>query len=347
VITGKASVLTATRRRAVTGEVVTTGHLPEHPDLPLVVRPAVPGVDLARWAAEHRDRLDGWLDRHAGVLFRGFDVDSADTFEGCVAALAGDALEYRERSTPRERVTGNVYTSTEYPQTESIPLHNENSYAHTWPLRLMFFSAVPAATGGQTPIADSRRVLARISPATLARFEQYGVRYVRNLGGGLGIDWRTAFQTDDPAEVARYCAAGGYEHRWDGDRLHLSRVGPAVVRHPRTGERTWFNHTVLFHVSSLPDSVADSLRAEYGEDGLPNNTYYGDGSPIEADVLAELRAAYAAETVAFAWERGDVLVLDNMLAAHGRAPFTGARRTLVAMAQPFTSDQLAEETAHD
>ncbi len=332
------------RRRPVATELVTTSTLPGEPALPLVAHPAAPGVDLAGWAAANRDRLDGWLDTHGGVLFRGFEVASAEAFQQVVAAVAGDALEYRERSTPRQQVTGNIYTSTEYPQTEHIPLHCENSYAHTWPLRLMFYSAQPALTGGETPIADCRRVLARLSPRVRDRFEERGVRYVRNLGGGLGLDWRTAFQTEDRAEVEAYCRSGGYQHRWAGDRLHLSRVGPAVVRHPRTGERTWFNHAVLFHLSSLPPGVAEALLAEYGEAGLPNNTYYGDGAPIEPAVLAELRAAYAAETVQFPWQRGDVLVIDNMLAAHGRAPFTGPRRTLVAMAQPLTSDQLPKET---
>ena len=73
------------------------------------------------------------------------------------------------------------------------------------------------------------------------------------------------------------------------------------------------------------------MLAEFTEDDLPTNTYYGDGTPIEPSVLDELREIYRQETVAFPWEKGDVLMLDNMLAAHGRAPFVGTRKVLVGM----------------
>ena len=47
------------------------------------------------------------------------------------------------------------------------------------------------------------------------------------------------------------------------------------------------------------------------------------------------RLALRAETVTFPWRRGDVLLLDNMLTAHGRRPFTGDRRVLVAMGNSY------------
>jgi alpha-ketoglutarate-dependent taurine dioxygenase len=31
------------------------------------------------------------------------------------------------------------------------------------------------------------------------------------------------------------------------------------------------------------------------------------------------------------WNTGDLLVIDNVLVGHGRRPFTGSRRVLVAM----------------
>ena len=39
------------------------------------------------------------------------------------------------------------------------------------------------------------------------------------------------------------------------------------------------------------------------------------------------------------WERGDVAVIDNMLASHGRTPFDGERRVLVAMAGSFADTE--------
>jgi alpha-ketoglutarate-dependent taurine dioxygenase len=113
-----------------------------------------------------------------------------------------------------------------------------------------------------------------------------------------------------------------------------------VSRHPRTGELVWFNHATFFHVSTLEPTLRDSMLAEFPEGELPANTYYGDGSPIEPEVLDHLRAAYHAETVSFPWQAGDLLLLDNMLVAHGRAPYAGPRQILVGMAEPTAEDQV-------
>ena len=104
--------------------------------------------------------------------------------------------------------------------------------------------------------------------------------------------------------------------------------------HPQTGDRVWFNHAAFFHISTLEPAVRDALRAQFAEEDLPNQTYYGDGTPIEDTPLEAIRGAYYAETIKFPWQPGDVLVLDNMLAAHGRTPYVGPRKTLVGMATP-------------
>jgi hypothetical protein len=76
------------------------------------------------------------------------------------------------------------------------------------------------------------------------------------------------------------------------------------------------------------------------EEELSTMTYYGDGSPIEPDTIEEIREAFAAERCQFDWTPGDVLLIDNMLVAHARQPYTGARRIAVAMADPCTRTAL-------
>src|SRR5205085_7017371 len=140
----------------------------------------------------------------------------------------------------------------------------------------------------------------------------------------------------DKSEVETYCRGKGIEVEWkENNRLRTRAVHPAVTRHPRTGEPVWFNHATFFHVTTLDASIRDALLAEFKEEDLPTNTYYGDGSPIEADVLEQLRAIYRQETISFPWRENDILMLDNMLSAHGRAPYAGARKVLVGMAEPF------------
>lgn len=333
------------RRRAVsvTGEeLVKTGPLFPDGDLPLLIEPAVPGgIDLAGWAAASRALLAEKLLHHGGILFRGFNLQTPEELEGFVRAVSGESLEYRERSSPRTAVSGNIYTSTDYPPSYPIFLHNESSYQSQWPLRIFFLCAQPAEEGGATPIADCRRVLRHIDPEVRERFARQGWMYVRNFGDGFGLSWSTVFQTTDKAQVERYCRSHGIEVEWkEGNRLRTRAVRPALVRHPRTGETVWFNHATFFHVSTLDPEVRSGLLAELGEDDLPANTFYGDGSPIEPEVMDHLRAAYRRETVSFPWRKGDLLMLDNMTVAHGRAPFSGPRRVLVGMSEPVAREEV-------
>jgi alpha-ketoglutarate-dependent taurine dioxygenase len=313
---------------------------PWRPDtsLPLLIEPVLSGLDPVAWATHHREFIESSLLKHGGILFRHFDITTADQFRRFMETIAGELLSYNERSSPRTQVSDHVYTSTDYPADHSIFLHNENSYQRTWPMKIFFFCETRAEIGGETPIADCRRVYARLSASLREQFIVRNWMYVRNFGDGFGLPWQTVFQTSDRRVVEEHCEENGIEVTWkDGDRLRLRAVRQAVYKHPRTGENVWFNHATFFHVTTMEPAVRDMLLAEVIEDDLPTNSFYGDGTPIEPDVLAELRESYRAETVVFPWQRGDVLLLDNMLAAHGRMPYTGTRKILVGMAQPFES----------
>jgi alpha-ketoglutarate-dependent taurine dioxygenase len=315
------------------GSPVRFAPLREEGDLPLLATPELAGVALAGWAASHRDLLEEQLRRSGALLFRGFGISSAVELEAFCVALTPELMGYGERSTPRREVGGKVYTSTEYPADQHIPMHNELSYASTWPARIWFYCHLPAAAGGETPIADSRQVYRAITPAVRERFVARKVMYVRNFGEELGLPWQEVFQTGDPAAVEEHCREAGIEIEWrSGGRLRTRAVRPAAVRHPGTGEDVWFNQAHLHHVSALPEAARRSLLEVVSPDELPFNTFYGDETEIEAEALAEVRRAYAEASVQFPWQQGDVLMLDNVLVAHGRAPYEGERRILVAMA---------------
>jgi alpha-ketoglutarate-dependent taurine dioxygenase len=311
-------------------------------DLPWVIQPTVPGTDLVRWAGESRDWIEALLSKHGGLLFRGFPVGDLADLQRFIAAVSSDLLEYRYRSTPRTEVAGKIYTSTEYPADQEIPMHNENSYSNHWPLKIFFFCERPAATGGMTPIADSARVFERISPAVRDRFSEKKVMYVRNYGGGADLPWQEVFQTQDPGEVEAFCREHGIEVEWLGEgRLRTRQICQAVVRHPKSGRMLWFNQAHLFHMSSLDPEIRETLLELFGADELPRNAFYGDGSPLEKEALDEIRQAYRDEQVAFPWERGDVLLLDNMAVSHGRTPYSGERKIRVGMTELIDGGELA------
>jgi len=299
--------------------------------LPLMVRPMA-DVDLATWASANAPTVDAWLTEHGAVLFSGFGT-GLDSLPAVAAALAGPPAPYQERSSPRTEVAPGVYTSTDHPADQRIPLHNENSYQHRFPSRLVFCCLTAPGWGGATPLADCRRVLARIDPAVVSAFRAGGVRYVRNYAAGLGLPWQEAFQETDRGRVEAYCAENDLTAAWQpGGGLRTEAIRPAVGVHPASGAETWFNHAAFFHVTSVAPQVAAAMREQLGEAGLPSNTYYGDGAPIGAEALAAIRGAYAAQTALVSWRQGDVLLIDNLLVAHGREPFGGSRRVVVSLA---------------
>ncbi len=310
------------------------GFLTAEDRVPLLIEPAAERVDLENWISSHRKFVEAQLERFGGILFRGFNIASAEELARLIEALAGTALEYHERSSPRTEVGRHVYTSTEYSARKHINLHNENSYQNNWPLKIFFLCTTPAQRGGTTPIVDCRRVLARLSPETRQRFMTKKWMLVRNFNDGFGLSWQVVFQTEDSAAVERYCRENQIQVEWkDDQRLRTTATRSAIVRHPHTGEQSWFNHVMFFHVSSFEPGLRNALLKEFGQFDLPSNTFFGDGSFIESEVIDEIREAYERETVMFPWQRGDLLVLDNMLVAHGRTPYEGPRQILVGMAQ--------------
>jgi alpha-ketoglutarate-dependent taurine dioxygenase len=320
----------------------TLADLSIEPGLPTVVSPrAGAEISLEEAAPLLRTIVDDTLERAGGILFTGFRVASIDAFQSFAGSFGHPLIGYEFASTPRSQVEGAVYTSTEYPPHRSIPLHNEQSYTREWPLRIWFHCALAARTGGATPIADSRAIYRALDPALVQRFARRELLYVRNFGQGLDLPWEQAFGSDDPRTVEQICRMRGIECEWrdseDGELLLRTRERcQAVARHPRSGEHVWFNQANLFHLSSLDEDMQEALIDSVGLDNVPRNVYYGDGEPLDAEALAEIRGVLDQQRIVFPWLTGDVLMLDNMLTAHARDPFEGPRKVVVAMARSYS-----------
>ncbi|HEY9300097.1 MAG TPA: TauD/TfdA family dioxygenase, partial [Phormidium sp.] len=237
-------------------------------------------------------------------------------------------------------ISGKVYGSTPYPADKAILFHNESSHLHRWPLKIWFFCVQPAEQGGETPIVDCRKVYQLLDPKLIEKFTQKQLVYVRNYTDGLDVSWQEFFRTTDKAVVEDYCRQAAIEFEWkENNGLKTKKIRPAVTKHPKTGEMVFFNQLPLHHVSCLDPAVRASLVSVFGEENLPRNVYYGDGTPIEDSVIEEIQAAYQKAAVTFPWQAGDILMLDNMLAAHSRNPFTGYRKIVVAMGEMFSEDK--------
>lgn len=304
--------------------------------LPLVVEPRLDDLSLSAWVGDNLGLVGPKLLEHGGILFRGFRVAERADFEQFIIALGLVPMTYIEAATPRTRLSERVYTSTEFPAEQTIALHNELSYVSTFPTKILFCCLLPAEAGGETPVGNIEGVYRRVPPRVRERFLQKGWMLVRNFGSGFGPTWQASYHVADRDEAEAYFRGAGVEFEWTGgERLRTRQVRPASLTHPQTGATLWFNHTAFWHVSSLEPRLREMLLSEFGEAGLPYNTYYGDGTPIEELVVEEIREAYRQETVTFGWRAGDILLLENMLVAHGRNPFTGPRTVLAAMGDPY------------
>jgi muconolactone delta-isomerase len=208
------------------------------------------------------------------------------------------------------------------------------SYSREYPALIAFYCEIPPEVGGATPLADCRRVLRSLPPELVDRFRTRRLRYVQNLhaGAGLGRSWRDTFETDDRDEVEAILARRGAELQWKADgSLRVAEVVDPIIAHPSSGELVFFCQAHLWHASSLDPRTRDALRKLVPEEDHYHTCTFGDGSPIGEDDLGEIRRALDAAAIELPWQRHDVLVLDNLLIAHGRRPFQGPRRVLVAM----------------
>ena len=293
--------------------------------------------DLVSRITEERAELSQTLLGPGVLLFRGWKVENVGDFMTVVRAFAGEQplFGYAGGASPRSALGEGSYSSTDYPPQVALSLHNELSYTDLYP-RLLFFACLQApASGGETTLGDSRRILRAIDVQVAERFRKRQVRYFRNLSPfrGGGYSWREAFETDDPDEAeARAIAMGGTVEWRPGEVLRLSQTRPATAMHPETGEEVWFNQADGFHPSALDrTSYAEALAFWGSENRFRLGVSYGDGGRINLRDLEEVRAAIRTETRPHRWRNGDVLVLDNLLVAHGRMPFTGPRKIVLAM----------------
>jgi amino acid adenylation domain-containing protein len=317
---------------------------------PLVIEPGEVALDIADWCQAHRSLLDSKLLHHGALLFRGVGIHSAADFEALAAAIC-PRLYGDYGDLPRQDVGGKIYGSTPYPADQAILFHSESSHLQSWPQKIWFCCLQSAQQGGETPIVDCRQILQKLPPRDRDRFEKLQLLYVRNYIDGLDVSWQDFFCTADRGVVEATCRQAGIDYEWlPGDGLRTKQVRPAIAHHLQTRELVFFNQIQLHHPACLEAEVRTSLLASFGTpDNFPRNVYYGDGSVIADEVVAEILEIYQTLQVSFPWQQGDVLMLDNMLMAHGRNPYCGPRQVVVAMGDMIGGETLAhlsKEAAH-
>ena len=308
--------------------------------LPLIVEPTQPGLVLAEWNLANKAWVEAQLLVHGGVLFRNWELPSPADFERAAKSIYGELFaDYGDL--PRNAAGEKIYESTPYPPDQMILYHNESSHLPSWPRRISFHCVTPAKVGGCTPIFDTRSVIAHIDPAVVEAFRTKGLMYVRNFSKGVDPTWEEFFHTTDKAKVEQACREAGSEFEWKADGgVRVINRSKGTVKHPLTQQELWFNQVQIHHIYCVDEETREGLRALFDEQDLPRNVYYGDGSPIPDETMQHLGEVYEKVAVRGSWQKGDMVMLDNMMVTHARDTFEGPRQIVVAMGNMMNATDL-------
>ena len=293
------------------------------------------GGDAASWAAAHRNKLRTMVAVHGSVLVHGLGLHDTAQTGAVFRRLAASLMPEREAFAPRQSYPGGLYSATPWPSNQQMCMHHELSYTLEFPGLMMFACLTAPASGGATTVSDSPTVLGALPADLVQRFEREGWMLVRNYNEDFGASVEQAFGTADRGEVERYCRANATEFEWQPDgTLRTWQRRSAVVRHPVTRQRCWFNQIAFLNERTIDPEVREYLVDLYGEDGLPFTTRFGNGDPVGEDIVELLNETYEAHTRREPWQSGDLLLVDNVRAAHSREPYEGARDVLAGLADP-------------
>jgi alpha-ketoglutarate-dependent taurine dioxygenase len=311
---------------------------------PTVITPSKPQFreKLEQIITEHLDWFSQLQLAQGALLFRGFTLEDTTDFEAVVKAFGQDLLDYVGGISPRSRVKGKVYNSTEYPPYLYISPHNEMSYLNSYPKKIYFFCGFPPSTGGETPLVDCLQVTQQLSDVLMTKCQRYGLQSHRTYLSTSPLKgtktWQDAFETQDKSVIEEFAKQSDLTLTWhENDALTLSSKIYGVIEHPETQESIWFNQAHLqqpFLVNQawwvkLGYRVMNALF--YRAYGGYYRTTYGNGDKISKKDLLHINRVIEKNKVCFTWRKGDFLALDNILVAHGREPFNGKRQILTAM----------------
>ena len=310
-------------------------HHPTQPSEPFVYAD-IDSREFASWIALHKYDIEANKLKYGAVVFKDLNLPADDQsvakFEAFAQALSKEGLFNENGEHPHINISGYVSKPVHYSPKSQLLWHSENSFNHTWPLHIWFACLQLAENGGQTTLVNNRKVYELIPKNIREKFVSKGVLYVRNYAEGAGLDWRTVFQTDSKQQVEAVCKENKIDFEWThNDSLRTMALRPAALKHPKTGELCWFNQAQHWHIACLETNTRAAIQELYAEQDYPRACYYGDKTSIADEDMHAILDVYRNIEFAPQWEQGSMLMLDNVLCAHGRNAYTGERKLLVAL----------------
>ncbi len=329
---------------------------------PLLVTPDgdTSKASLLKWIDANKTMLEEKLTESGAILFRGFDIETPLDFESVAKTFDSDLKNDYLGTSPRDKKTDFVFSASELPSHYPIMQHCEMSFLPSAPRRLFFYCNIEPTYGGETPICDFRKVYNDLDPKIRSEFEQKGIKHIRNYSSPRNTKkssfelkkWNEMFLSEDKEFIEKKCAAHDIMCEWkEDDGLRLINKNDGIKIHPKTGEKVWFNHTQVYHVSAAADEyhrihkrqkrwetfktslMLDVLTWYNKRTKNPNeqsmHVTFGDDSPIPDEYVTHIQDVIWKHLVIQPWKKGDVICIDNFSTSHGRLPYNGPREVMV------------------
>ena len=335
----------------------------EQSKLPLLITPENGNnakQQLIDWIAANKTTVEEKLTESGAVLFRGFDIRSAQDFEDVARAVDTDLKDDYMGTSPRDKKSDYAFSASELPGHYPIMQHCEMSFLPSAPRRLFFYCHIEPQYGGETPICDFRKVYQDLDPKIKDEFERKGVKHIRNYASpneksrsGFQLkSWKDLFHTTDKKTIEKKCADNEIICEWKpNDGLRMINKNAGIKTHPITHEKVWFNHTQVFHVSAAADeyhrinkrqkrwetfkwSILLEMMTWYKKwTKDPNeqsmHVTFGDDSQIPDEYVEHIQDVIWKHLGIQPWKKGDVICIDNFSTSHGRLPYFGPREIMV------------------
>ena len=297
-----------------------------------IIRDKKDNKNLKTFLNMNWNRLQKKYKKKGLLLFRCFEVNDLKDFNQAIKSIHKKVVNYTEGSTPRSKVKGKIYTSTEISSKRQIPLHNEMSYTSQYPKNLWFYAHKVSAKGGYTTVADSSKIYNQIPKKFKDKFEKKKVMYIRKYGVGFDLSWQKTFNTESKKKVEEYCKKRKIKFSWiEKNKLITWQVHRFSIYNKFMNKRVWFNQAHLFHNSNIDKKTKILLKKIFKKDFYSRDSKFGDGSDIPKDYFFQMNRILEKNSLNIKWKKNDILLINNLAISHGRRKYSGDRKVYVAM----------------
>jgi len=318
------------------------------PHCPLEIRASDEDNALgADYFRNNKEMIRKELLKYGAIWFRGFDLmksvqgyrdmHEAIELQPCLDPLHSSGL--RKFSSERDA----LYEEVNKPSLRGhyIGLHSESTSKRTAAYAAFVCFQKATEGGGRFLVADGAAILAELDTKVLQKLYDRQIRIsVSNIdlppsfpqfvqdGVKELVDATVAPKFDMDLEMM--IGADGKEGRLQAVEIAESPIN----RHPVTGIPVWFNNAHN-HARKLRDRRPCGVP----EVGMTEVFYADTMETLSLDDCSEIKRASEKHITALAMEPGDVLLVDNYRALHGRDVFQGDRYHAVSW---FTWDDNEE-----